>query len=124
MRKLFLIAAAVAANACSPAASPGVGLAQETAGRIAGPAHSCISSDAGQGLRVLDAQTLAYGWGRTLYINHLDPGCPGISSTSTLLVDRLGPQYCRGDRVQGLEAGASIPGPMCVLGDWVPYRKP
>lgn len=124
MRKIILMAAMAAVAGCSRPVSPDVGFAQETAGRIAGPSHNCISSDAGQGLRVVDSQTLAYGWGQTIYINRLDPSCQGISSTSTLLVDRSGPQYCRGDRVQGLQAGASIPGPLCVLKEWVPYRKP
>jgi hypothetical protein len=26
--------------------------------------------------------------------------------------------------VRGLEPGAVIPGPTCILGDWVPYRLP
>jgi hypothetical protein len=123
MRKLILIAAIATLAGCSRPVAPVVGVAQETTGRLAGAPQSCISSEPSQNLRVLDPQTLAYGWGRTVYINRLSAACPGLEPTSTLVVERQGPQYCRGDRVRGREAGAVIAGPVCVLNDWVPYRN-
>ena len=125
MRALIVIAAAAAVASCTRPLPPGSSLAQETAGRIAGPPQTCVSTFGPQNLRVLDPQTVAYGWGKTVYINHLPGPCPALSPYNTTIVEGiLGSQYCRGDRVRGLEAGAIIPGPSCNLGDWVPYRQP
>jgi hypothetical protein len=124
MRCLMLIAAVTIAS-CAPSVTPPASdFARVTAGRTPGPAQSCISSNQAESLRVLDSATLAYGSGRTVYINHLGGPCPGIAPLSTLFVETQGTQYCRGDRVRGREIGAIIPGPSCLLGDWVPYRTP
>lgn len=126
MRALMLIAAAAIMTSCSSqVASPGSSLASETAGRVAGPAQSCIPSQPQQGLRIVDGQTIGYGWGRTIYVNRLGAPCPGLEPTATLIVEPGTPgQYCRGDHVRGRELGAIIPGPVCFLGDWVAYKKP
>ena len=126
MRVLIPLLAAATLLSCSyPPPPPGVALAQETSGRVAGPPQTCITSNPAQNLHALDAQTIEYGWGRTVYINHMTSACPGIGPTSTLIVQPfLGGQYCRGDLVHGRELGSTIPGPTCVLGNWVPYRKP
>lgn len=126
MRPLMLIATAAMIASCSrPVDPPADRFAQETAGRTAGPAQTCINTYPNQNLRVLDAQTLAYGTGGTIFINRLPDSCPGLGELNTTIVyGSTGSQYCRGDRVRGLELGATIPGPPCNLGDWVPYRKP
>jgi len=124
MRELVLILAAVTMVSCSrPVTPPGSDFAQLTAGRVAGPPQSCISTDQSSGLRAIDEQTLAYGSGRTVYINRLGGPCPGVQPLSTLIVEVQGTQYCRGDRVRGREIGSIIPGPTCILGSWVPYRR-
>lgn len=124
MRALMLIASTAILAGCSrPVSPPGSSLAQETAGRLAGPPQSCVSSAAQQGLRIIDAQTIGYGWGRTIYINHLGAPCPGLEPLSTIITEPGIPgQYCRGDHVRGREMGANIPGPVCILGEWVPYQ--
>ena len=126
MRALMLIAAATLVASCTgPAAPPGSNFAAETAGRIAGPTQSCITTNVSENLHALDAQTLAYGTGRTMYVNRLPSACPAVNQFNTIIVEpTLGGQYCRGDRIRGLEAGANIPGPTCILGDWTPYRMP
>jgi hypothetical protein len=122
----MLIAAAGLAASCSrPASPPEQDFAQVTAGRTAGPAETCITSNPAENLHVIDPQTVAYGYGRTIYINRLPAACPALSQFNTLIVEGgTGGQYCRGDRVRGLEPGAIIPGPSCNLGDWVPYGQP
>ena len=123
MRKLILIAALMTVAGCSQPLAPQVGLAQETAGRVPGPAMSCIPYEINESIRVIDQQTLVYGWGRTIFINRLGAACPGLRPTSTLIVEPNGSRYCRGDRMRSQDAGVAVPGPTCLLGDWVPYRK-
>jgi hypothetical protein len=125
MRPLMFIAAALAVASCNrPALLPGAAFAQETAGRIAQAPRTCISTFGSENLRPLDRATLAFGSGRTIYINRLAAECPGLEPLNTLIVEAQGSQYCRGDRVRGLEPGGLIPGPTCILGDWVPYTRP
>ena len=119
------IAATLIAGCAAPPSPPGPPVAQETAARVPGPAQACISTNPQQNLHAIDASTLAYGSGRTIFINRLGAACPGITPTSTLIVEPGTPgDYCRGDVVRGREIGASIPGPACVLSAWVPYRAP
>ena len=126
MRALMLIAAAATVASCTrPLAPERSDAAEAMAGRIPGPPRMCISTNQAENLRVLDSQTVAYGFGPTIYINRLPAACPGISQFNTIIVEPgLGGQYCRNDRVRGLTPGLSIPGPSCNLGDWVPYRRP
>lgn len=126
MRALMLIAVAAMAASCSrPAAPPGADLAQTIAGRVAGPPRSCVSTNTSENLHYIDPQTVAYGYGATIWINHLPGPCPGLEELSTIIVDAQdGTQYCRGNRIRGLEPGSIIAGPTCNLGDWVPYRRP
>lgn len=124
MRALMLIAATALVGSCAqPAMLPGVALARETGGRIAGAPQTCVASEQNQNLRVIDKQTLAYGWGSTVFVNHLPGPCPGLDQTSTLIISAQPGQYCRGDHVQARELGAIIAGPACNLGDWIPYRR-
>lgn len=128
MPVVVTVAAALAVGSC--AAQPGTpndtaAFSRELAGRVAGAPQSCISAQPGQGLRVINGQTLAYDDGPTTWVNHLAARCPAIEPLNTVIVQpQLGSQYCRGDHIRGLEPGAIIPGPTCFLGEWVPYRMP
>jgi hypothetical protein len=123
MRALMLLAPVILLAGCTRPAEPAsAGLARELANYVPGQAETCISSFPQQNLRVIDAGTIAYGAGRTIYVNHLPGPCPGLSPFNTLIVDTQGSQYCRGDRVRGIEPGSVIPGPTCNLGNWTPYR--
>jgi hypothetical protein len=123
MRFLPLIAALAACASCARPLTSEASLAQEATGRAAGPMQSCVSTDLTQNLRVLDTRTVAYRSGRTIYVNRLAAPCPGLQPTSTLIIEAQGAQYCRGDRIRAREPGAVVSGPVCVLGDWVPYRQ-
>ena|SRR5438270_12265428 len=126
MRALMLIAATTMVASCSrPPMAPGNRAADLLAGRIAGPPLACISTNPAENIHALSAQTLAYGYGRTIYINRLQAPCPAIGEGNTIIVETTsGNQYCRGDRIRGREPGATIAGPSCNLQDWVPYRQP
>ena len=126
MRSLIGIAPVVAlalASCTQPPAPPGAAFAQAVAGRVAGPPRSCISPFGSDHVYVIDPQTIAYGYGKTLYVNRLGAPCPGVDQTNILITETYGGMHCRGDRIRGAEPGAIIPGPVCILNDWVPYTK-
>jgi hypothetical protein len=132
MRILNLLAAVggcAALTACAaisgdPQAREREAFAQELQGRVAGAAHSCVSGTSTTSLNIIDPQTLAYRSGGTIYVNRLRAACPGLRPSATLIVESRAGQYCRGDFVRALEPGSSIPGPICPLGDFIPYRSP
>jgi hypothetical protein len=125
MRSLMLLLALSVAGCTRPATPAGADpLAAEMAGRIAGPAQACVSTIPNQNLRVIDSRTVAYDRGSELWVNRLAGDCPALSPFNTVIVEADGSQYCRGDRVRGLEPGGNIPGPTCNLQDWTPYRRP
>jgi hypothetical protein len=126
MRALMLIAATATVASCSrPPMAAGNRAADLLAGRVAGPPQICVSTNTSENIHALDAQTLAYGYGRTIYVNRLKAPCPAIGEANTIIVEAAtGNQYCRGDRVRGREPGAIIAGPSCNLQNWVPYRQP
>jgi len=111
------------ASACAAGPAPEADLSDELAGRAAGPSQDCVSASPGVNLVARDRQTLVYTQGDTIWVNRLAAAYPGLDPMSTLIVEAQGAQYCRGDRVQGVEPGLSIPGPACPLGSFTPYRR-
>jgi hypothetical protein len=124
MRRLALIGLAGLAGCSRPAVPPGADLAQAIAGRTAGPPQSCVHTESSSGLHAIDESNIGYGSGRTIYVNHLGGACPGLRELSTIIIEAHGSEYCRGDRFRSVELAQSIPGPTCILQDWVPYRRP
>ncbi len=111
--------------ACAPQAPlPPSGPITEIAGRVAGAPQRCVPTQQTQGLRIVNRTTLAYGSGRTVWVNRMDPKCSGFSQWDLLVVEPIGSQYCRGDLVRTVDPVSKIPGPACQLGDFVPYTKP
>jgi len=105
--------------------SPGRDFAAELAGRTAGPPQECVSTMPTTNLRVVDEQTVAIDSGGAIYVNHLHGPCPGLRPMDTLVVQVHGSQYCRGDRFRSRPFGGSaVPGPICILGSFTPYRRP
>lgn len=124
MQKLLLFGLTMLAGCSRAVVPPGADLARTIAGRVAGPAQSCVSTQSASNLRAIDPATLGYGSGSTVYINQLGGPCPGLRELSTVIVEVQGGRYCRGDHFRAVELTGGIPGPVCILGDWVPYRKP
>jgi hypothetical protein len=123
-RIAVLIALAAAAAACAPAQRPGAPAAiPELAGRTAGPPQSCLSIDPTASLRIVDPATMLYTSGSTVWLNRLAAQCAGGSRFDIVVSHPTGSQYCRGDVVQTVDPVSKIPGPSCVLGDFVPYRR-
>ncbi len=125
MRALLLLLAlsGCAATGGEPGSREADAFARELAGRTAGEPETCVNAIQNQPLRIVDRRTIAYERGDTIWVNWLDRDCPGLRPLNTLIVEVHGSQYCRGDHVRGLEPGTSIPGPICILRDFVPYRR-
>lgn len=116
---------AIPLAACTAQPAPiGAARTNALAGRVAGPPQNCVSTQPTRNLQIVDDSTLIYGSGSTVYLNHLRASCPGLNPTTTLIFDLHASQYCSGDHFRTIETGASVPGPVCLLGDWVPYRTP
>jgi hypothetical protein len=96
---------------------------RELAGRVAGPAQECVPIQQAENLRIVDQRTLAYGTGRTLWVNRLESDCPGMQAMDRLIVDVHGSEYCRHDHFRSVGFSGSIPGPVCFLGKFTPYRR-
>jgi hypothetical protein len=120
---LLLALAGCAGAGPWPSAPRGDELAPLVAGRAAGPAESCVASVQNTSLRVIDSRTLVYDRGRTVWVNRLRDACPGLRRDDALIVETHGSRYCRNDRIRAFEPYRSIPGPVCLLGDFVPYRR-
>ena len=98
---------------------------RELVGRAAGPAQKCVLIQQSESLRVSDTNrhVLIYGsGGRTLWANHLGSQC-GFGRGDVLVTEPIGSYYCRGDIVRSFDRFSRIPGPACILGEFVPYRR-
>jgi hypothetical protein len=111
------------ASACAAGSAREADLSRDLAGRSAGAGRDCVGTSPAAGLAVRDSQTLVYRRGDTIWVNRLAAACPGLDPMSTLIVEAHGSQYCRGDQIRAVEAGRSIPGPICLLGSFTPYRR-
>ena len=95
----------------------------ELAAKPSGLAQSCVSVSPNESLAVMPDGTLGVRTGRTLWLNDTGKACKNIRAMDTLIVERHGSQICRGDHVRAVEVSGGIPGPVCILGDFVPYRE-
>lgn len=86
MRSPVPIAAAFAIASCTrPVQPPGAARAQELSGYIASQPQSCVSKFSNQNLRVIDSRTIAYGFGRTIAVNHLPGACLALTPYNTII---------------------------------------
>ena len=100
-------------------------LQKQIGGKVAGEAVSCISNLRHTDIiRVSDDMLLYKASGRLVYQNRLRSPCSGLASDRDIMVtEQFGSQQCRGDIIKLVDRVGGIPGPFCVLGDFVPYRK-
>jgi len=100
-------------------------LEKELAGKVAGTPVNCISDfNATNTIRISD-DILLYRVSRNLvYKNNLRSSCPGLARDNDIIVsEQFGSQKCRGDFLKLVDRTSGIPGPVCSLGEFVPYRK-
>ena len=114
-------------GSCAPPPPPGMPRQPPTelVGRVAGAPRDCVPirteresedrrrrpGDAGLRQRP------------TVWANHLGPGC-SFGLNDIPVFEPTGGSYCRGDIVRSVDRDSHIPGPSCVLGDFVPFTRP
>jgi len=120
-----VLAIAIGSCAPSPPSGQAQGPASELAGLVAGPAKRCVSITSLESLRVSDSDPhmLVYRNGETIYANPLGPHC-SFRHDDVLVMQPTSSEYCRGDLVRSIDRYSKIPGPACVLGDFIPYTHP
>jgi hypothetical protein len=124
MRPLIPLALALGCCAAPPPEVQQAGPDPELAGRVAGAPQRCVPISSQQALRVSegDHHTLIYGSGRTLWVNPLGPHC-SFRYDDVLVTEPFGSSYCRGDLVRSFDRNSHIPGPACILGNFIPYTR-
>lgn len=100
-------------------------LNKQIAGKVAGAPQRCISDfRADNMIRVSDDILLYRVSGNLVYRNNLRGGCPGLARDSDIVVtEQFGSQKCSGDLLRLVDRTSGIQGPVCSLGDFIPYRK-
>jgi hypothetical protein len=100
-------------------------LEKEIGGKTPGKPVSCITNvRAPNVIRVSDDILLYRVSGQLVYQNKLRSRCPGLARDNDLIIsEHFGGQQCRGDLLRLVDRAGGIPGPVCALGDFVPYRK-
>jgi hypothetical protein len=75
-------------------------------------------------IRISDDILLYRVSGNLVYKNNLRSSCPGLARDNDIVVsEQFGSQKCRGDLLKLVDRTSGIPGPVCSLGEFVPYRK-
>ena len=100
-------------------------LDKELAGKLAGTPLNCISDFNATNMVRISDDILLYRVSRNLvYKNNLRSSCPGLARDNDIIVsEQFGGQKCRGDLLKLVDRTSGIPGPVCSLGEFVPYRK-
>lgn len=130
-----LAAPLIASCAPSGAAEPGAAaltpkqaetLDKQLSGKVPGAPEKCLPTfRTTDTIRVSDNILLYRANGNLVYRNDLRSSCPGLARDSDIMVIRqFGSSTCSGDFFHLVDRSSGIQGPTCVLGEFVPYRKP
>jgi hypothetical protein len=93
-------------------------------GKVAGKPQQCLSSSRNANIVRVSDDFLLYRAGRNLvYRNELRGSCPGLANDNDIMVIRsFTSDHCNGDQFQLVDRLGGIPGPICVFGEFVPYK--
>ena len=124
MRSLLLVTvlAGCAATGGSMEKREADALQRRLADRVASEPRRCVPAIQAVALDAADRRTIVYDTPGILYVNRLAADCPGLRPDSRIVIEISGDQYCAGDRIRALDPGSRMPGPLCRLGAFTPYR--
>ncbi len=94
------------------------------AGRVPGKPVSCIPLTNLGPSQTVDRTAIIYGQGRTLYLNRLPNGCPGLTHFTYPVVKTSLSELCSADILTIVDQGSHMTMGSCGLGEFVPYTKP
>jgi hypothetical protein len=100
-------------------------LAKELGGKVAGKPQNCLPhNNADNVIRISDDMLLYRQSSRVVYQNKLRYPCHGLARDSDIMVtETFGGSLCKGDLLKLVDRTSGIQGPVCSLGEFVPYRK-
>ncbi len=97
-------------------------LAKLLEGRVAGEPVKCLGSTRRDGATIIDGTALVFREGGTIYVNR--PAGADMLDWDDLPVFRLfGSSLCARDQVELRDRSTLTPGPILLLGEFVPYRR-
>lgn len=126
---LLLIGAALASCSAGMGPNPEVSarsqaqLQQMLAGRVSGPAVSCLPPGRSGDMTSIAGGTVVFRSGSTLYVNNMQGACPNLTSQTALVTRQFGSGLCRGEIAQVIDPTSGITVGSCVFGDFVPFRR-
>lgn len=98
-------------------------LAAVTEGRVAGEPQRCVDPRRVQGPQIISPNTIVYRDVDTVYTMEAS-GCPYIDDNYVVVAEINGTNFCENDRFRTLQRGAVVPGAICRVGKFTPWRKP
>jgi hypothetical protein len=132
MRSIALLVIGAALASCSTAPAEPIRSAKADrqyaellAGKVAGPAQSCLPTYNSNDMVVIDERTVVFKVGtRRAYVNHMQGGCNNLGGNYALVTRGFGGQgLCRGDIAQVVDIRNRMTVGSCVFGDFIPYTK-
>lgn len=121
-RILCLASAAAFVASCAPAPQTSVPeVIPQIAGRVAGPPQSCVPIQSVSDMHLETPHAFVYTNGPVVWVSATN--CPS-SADDIPVFHPTASEHCRGDIVRMVDRTTQMPGPSCILGDFVPYRRP
>ena len=120
--RILYLAVAAAVGSCAPAPQTAVPeVIPQIAGRVAGPPQSCVPIQSSTNMMLENRHAFVYSTGPVVYVSATN--CPATVDDIPVF-HPTGSSHCRGDIVRMVDRVTQMPGPSCILGDFIPYRRP
>ncbi len=120
MAPLFL--AATGALAADENRAGEAELAELLEGRIAGDPVECLPDSRRDTMQAIDGTAFVFRLGDTLYVNR-PSGVRTLDWNDLPVFNSFGSRLCARDRVELRDRSSHMPGPVLLLGEFVPYRR-
>jgi hypothetical protein len=100
-------------------------MAQLLDGKVPGPPQGCIQNYEADRMSTIGDDIILFRTSSSLvYRNDIPGGCPMSGSSRRLQRRTIGGNLCRGEPMQVIDNQTGAFFGTCILGDFVPYRRP